>query len=160
MIRRLKELEAAEASAAVTEQEQALVESKMSERDNLNVHNVSNEKESSEMILFPTIHHSEKAEEETEKEDHQKTEESLVVATLSTQTHNVEGTMDLNETDEGQNWLPSRGADGDDEKTTTDTLRDLKEAFSRNDSSFLGAQTTKDLCRRLTTIYDSATTGG
>ncbi|KAM7537331.1 hypothetical protein Aperf_G00000063760 [Anoplocephala perfoliata] len=158
MIRRLKELEAAEALGAV-EQEQVLAEDNMSERVNQNIHNASNGEKNSETTPFSTVHHSEMAGEESDKEDRQETEEPVAAATLSTQKHNVEGTVDLNEDDEGQNWIPSGGADGDDEKTTIDTFQDLSEAFSKKDSSFLGAQTTRDLCRRLTTIYDSAITG-
>nr|CUU98184.1 hypothetical transcript [Hymenolepis microstoma] len=79
---------------------------------------------------------------------------------VSTQVHNA-ATADVpepDENDEGQEWLPSCLEDGDDMKTTKDIFHDLQEAFSGTNPTLLSAQVNKDLCRRLTTLYDKGLT--
>lgn len=81
---------------------------------------------------------------------------------VSTQSHNTAAASisELDENDEGQEWLPSCPEDGDDEKTTKDVFQDLQEAFSGTNPTLLSAQVNKDLCRRLTTLYDRGLSAG
>lgn len=80
----------------------------------------------------------------------------------STQSQNaiVFKTIKLKENDEGQDWLPTCQEDGDDAKLTEDAFTELQEAFSGEDPAILATQVNKDLCRRLTTIYDKSLSAG
>ncbi|VDO02902.1 unnamed protein product [Rodentolepis nana] len=81
---------------------------------------------------------------------------------VSTQAHNAvtDDIPEPDENDDGQEWLPSCLEDGDDMKTTKEMFHDLEEAFSGTNPLLLSAHVNKDLCRRLTTLYDKGLTSG
>ncbi|KAL5971202.1 hypothetical protein TSMEX_001061, partial [Taenia solium] len=167
MNRRLEELEEARSSGTGAEvgEERDEVEEKKMERQSHNIHNPSDVEDDSLIILPPLQLHGAQSGDESEEE-----EEEVVEATsvLSRQSHNVEQSkrMETNgeksedgeEEMEEDEWVPA-GVDGDDEKTTMDTFQNLLDAFSNKNAPLLGLHVTKDLCRRLTTIYDKGLAG-
>nr|CDS17811.1 hypothetical protein EgrG_001057900 [Echinococcus granulosus] len=162
MNRRLEELEevrSSETGVEVGEVGQEEREKEM-EQQSHNVHNVSDSEDDSSIILPPLRLNDAQSEDESVEEEEEVVETTSV---LSRQSHNIERSKKMkvegrnNEDDEEEmeedDWVPS-GVDGDDEKTTMDTFQNLLDAFSNTNAPLLGLHVTKDLCRRLTTIYD------
>lgn len=164
MNRRLEELEARSSETGTEVGEERDEMEKKMERQSHNIHNTSNGEDDSLIILPPLRLHDIQPRGESEGEEIMET-----ISVLSQQSHNVERSkgMEVNgkksgddeEEMEEDEWVPA-GVDGDDEKTTMDTLRNLLDAFTNKNAPLLGFHVTKDLCRRLTTIYDKGLAGG
>ncbi|VDM30939.1 unnamed protein product [Hydatigera taeniaeformis] len=165
--RRLEELEEAKSSETRAEggEEQDKAEEKEVEHQGHNIYNASDAVDDSSTIL-PSLRFDDfQSEDESDKEEEEIVE---TASAFSRESHNVEQSKrldtkgELNEEDEVEleedEWIPA-GVDGDDEKTTMDTLKNLVDAFSNKNASLLGFHVTKDLCRRLTTIYDKGLSG-
>uniref|UniRef100_A0A5K3EQH3 DUF4806 domain-containing protein n=1 Tax=Mesocestoides corti TaxID=53468 RepID=A0A5K3EQH3_MESCO len=74
-----------------------------------------------------------------------------------TEGHNVEQVEDQEHEEETEELIERplpQGHDGDDEKTTREHFTELLDAFSVKNSPLLGFEVSKDICRRLTNIYD------
>ena len=179
MNRRLEELEAAaEAEAAEGSDEaenggheEGKQASKTHETERQS-HNVYNESDIDDAISVNTIPQLRLADSLSE-EDEDREEGRMDTEPLSEIFHeshnyeqqseevlknnaNIEREEEDTEVDEG---IPF-GSDGDDEKTTPETFQQLLAAFSAKTAPLLGLHVTKDLCRRLTSIYDKGLAGG
>ena len=182
MNRRLEELEAAAAAAAAEEseevegdgQEDAKQASKVqeTEHESHNVYNASDTEDTNSINTLPPLRltgsHSEN-ELENEEDGAKGTLENEPFSDVFHETHNSAQAIDVagnnanNEKEEeevgGEEGVPA-GVDGDDEKTTPETFQNLLAAFSAKTAPLLGLHVTKDLCRRLTSIYDKGLASG